>query len=188
MDIVNKNINRKIEAASAPFGRRCVFGEGPVGARILLLGEAPGASEEREGRPFCGAAGKNLDEFLNVLGISRGEIYITNTVKIRPCKINPKTGREINRPPLKQEIAAFSDILAEEIRAVSPGIIVTLGNTALRAVCGEDKKIGKLHGRLITGGEFPVFPLYHPAAVIYRRTLKEEYIADLHKLKKELGI
>ncbi|MBR2593753.1 MAG: uracil-DNA glycosylase [Firmicutes bacterium] len=179
-----ENINREILRIAETFGKTPVFGSGKTkNAKILLLGEAPGAKEVETGRPFAGSAGKNLDEFLSILGLRREDIYITNTVKIRPCRVNEKTGRAVNRPPTKAEISAFSEVLRKEISAVSPEIIVTLGNTALQAVSGDDRKIGDCHGQVFRNGEFLIFPLYHPAAVIYRRSLKDEYVKDLEKLK-----
>lgn len=83
---------------------KVVFGEGSINAKIMLIGEAPGEREEEMQRPFVGQAGKNLDEFLDILGLSRNEIYITNVVKIRPFKINEKTKRKSNRPPNSFEI------------------------------------------------------------------------------------
>ena len=180
-----ENINRKILEIAASFGKTPVFGAGKAkNAKILLLGEAPGAKEVETGKPFAGSAGKNLDEFLNILNLRREDIYITNTVKIRPSRVNGKTGRIVNRPPAKAEISAFSNVLKNEISAVSPEIIVTLGNTALQALLGEDKKIGNCHGQIFHMEDFLIFPLYHPAAVIYRRSLRDEYLADLEKLKE----
>ena len=81
-----------------------VFGEGNPNARLLLVGEAPGKQETLQRRPFVGQAGKNLDEFLQVVGLKREDLYITNVVKFRPFKLNEKTGRTSNRPPTREEI------------------------------------------------------------------------------------
>ena len=75
-----------------------VFGEGAIGARVMLVGEAPGAQEALLGRPFVGKAGKNLNEFLELAGLDRGELYVTNTVKFRPTRVS-EAGRNVNRPP-----------------------------------------------------------------------------------------
>lgn len=181
-----EKINLQIKEIADKLGKKPVFGKGAERAEILLLGEAPGAKEEETGIPFAGSAGKNLDEFLGILGLSRDNLYITNTVKVRPSKINEKTGRTVNRPPTEREIELFYPVLRKEIFRVSPKIIVTLGNTPLKTLLGKDKTIGSCHGILTSWEGFPLFPLYHPAAVIYRQSLKSEYLADLEGLKSFL--
>ncbi|MDL2319403.1 uracil-DNA glycosylase, partial [Eubacteriales bacterium OttesenSCG-928-A19] len=114
-------------------GRRLVMGEGDPHARLMLVGEAPGAQEAELGRPFVGTAGKHLDAFLAGVGLAREALYITNAVKFRPTRTSAK-GRLSNRTPTRQEIAAFRPWLLAEIKAVQPLVIATLGNTALRAV------------------------------------------------------
>lgn len=162
-----------------------VFGEGNADARIILVGEAPGAKEVELQRPFVGQAGKNLDEFLEVLELNREDIYITNVVKIRPYKVNEKTGRKSNRPPSKKEIEQYGKYLDEEIDVIKPRIVVTLGNVPLKFVLKDQKAIiGEKHGQPISIGEKYIFPLYHPASIIYNQQLKTTYIEDLHKLKE----
>ena len=159
-----------------------VFGDGRQDASVMLIGEAPGKDEVLQKKPFCGKAGKNLDEFLAATGIRREELFITNTVKFRPYKIGA-SGRKSNRPPTKNEIMICRECLLEEIRILSPKIIVTLGNTALHAVLGDDKTIGEVHGQLIGN----VFALYHPASIIYRRELAPVYKKDMEKLAAIIG-
>ena len=84
-----------------------VFGEGAGGPLLMMIGEAPGGDEGKQGRPFVGKAGKNLSAFLEVVGLKREEIYISNVVKLRPTKESPKTGKAVNRPPSAEEIAFF---------------------------------------------------------------------------------
>ncbi|WZL73181.1 uracil-DNA glycosylase [Clostridiaceae bacterium 35-E11] len=161
-----------------------VFGEGNPDAQILLIGEAPGAKEVELEKPFVGQAGKNLDEFLAALKLEREDIYITNVVKIRPYKVNEKTGRKSNRPPNKAEIEQYAKYLYKEIQIIQPKIIVTLGNVPLKTILKDDKAtIGEKHGVPIMQEGYIVFPLYHPASIIYRRELKETYQEDLLKLK-----
>ena len=161
-----------------------VLGEGNTQSPLLMLiGEAPGEQEVRQKRPFVGKAGKNLDEFLTFMQIHREDIYITNTVKFRPTKVSAR-GRESNRAPTRKERALFIPWLMREIDAVRPRIIVTLGNTPLQAVLGDHAVIGDFHGRLVTNSQGKmVFPLYHPAAVIYNRSLLDVYHHDLSALK-----
>ena len=172
-----------------------VLGEGNTDhPPVMLIGEAPGEQESLQGRPFVGKAGKNLDGFLQVLQLQREDIYISNVVKIRPTKVSDK-GRVSNRPPSKEELALFTPYLMEEILLVQPKMIVTLGNVALKALCGPKVVIGDMHGKetAITvqhekqTAQFPLFPLYHPASIIYNRSLQAVYDEDLQVLKKVLG-
>ena len=165
-----------------------VHGEGNANAPLVaLVGEAPGEQETLLRRPFVGKAGKNLDVFLQALNIPRESIYITNVVKVRPFKVGP-TGRKSNRTPNRKEIAAFLPWLREELALVNPRVVVTLGNTALQALLSGDVVIGSCHGRpMEREGAAPVFPLYHPAAVIYDRALKTTYDNDLALLAQYLA-
>lgn len=164
-----------------------VFGEGNSNAFIVLVGEAPGAKEIEAERPFVGQAGKNLDEFLEVLELDRKDIYITNVVKIRPYKVNEKTGRKSNRPPNKEEIEQYEKYMLEEINIIQPKVVVTLGNVPLKALLRDSKAtIGEKHGTAIQMENHYVFPLYHPASIIYRQELKKIYREDLVKLKEFL--
>ena len=165
-----------------------VFGDGNVDSKIVLVGEAPGKTEVDQGRPFVGQAGRNLEEFINVLGIDREDLYITNVVKFRPFKVNPDTGREANRTPTKEEIRISTDFIERELSAIKPQLVVSLGNIALRCILKDDRAtIGVLHGAPIVvkfaGAEFALFPLYHPASIIYNRALKDVYLQDLLKLR-----
>lgn len=170
--------------------KKLIFGCGNYNSIIMLIGEAPGSKEVELGQPFVGQAGKNLDEFLDILDLKREDIYITNSVKYRPTKINLKTGRLSNRTPNAKEIADFREFLFEEIDIIRPKIIVTLGNTPLKALLIKDVKIGDIHGKLtsidIMGKEYYLYPLYHPAAIIYNRKLKEVYLNDLYELKEKI--
>ena len=161
-----------------------VFGEGPHGASIMLIGEAPGAKETELGRNFVGAAGKNLDSFLKLISLPRESIFITNIVKFRPYKVNPKTGRKSNRPPTAKEVSICAELLIKEIEIIDPKVIVTLGNTALRAASGEKAiTIGDCHGKLCTYGGRSIYPLYHPASIIYNRSLAGVYEQDVLGLR-----
>lgn len=161
-----------------------VIGAGNPCAALMLVGEAPGAQEEAQGRPFVGTAGKNLTAFLACAQLSRDALYITNAVKFRPSKQSAK-GRLSNRTPTREEVERFRPWLLAEIDAVSPLVVATLGNTALRAVTNGAHVIGNVHGRpmeqLLPCGAV-LFPLYHPASVIYRRELKQIYEDDVRAL------
>ncbi len=167
--------------------RVLVFGEGPARARLMLIGEAPGEQETLARRPFVGNAGKNLDQFLEAVSFQREQLYISNVVKVRPTKVSAK-GRVSNRPPSREEIALFTPWLLREIALVQPQALVTLGNVALRAVTGKNLTIGQAHGQwlAVEGLEMPLFPLYHPASVIYNRALADTYAADMRALAASL--
>lgn len=173
-------------------GKEFVFGCGCTEPKLLLIGEAPGREEVKLSRPFSGSAGKNLDEFLKLAGIERGSIYITNAIKYRLSKMNLKTGRLSNRPAAREEIISSRAILMKEIEIICPACIVTLGNVPLRAVTGDfSLNIGDLHGKAsnvsVGGMEFLLFPLYHPASVIYNRSLKQTCEADILKLRSYIS-
>jgi len=160
-----------------------VMGDGNPDADIFLIGEAPGRHEVEKGRPFVGRAGKNLDEFLKTLELERKDIYITNAVKFRPTQKKTSAGRISNKAPTKKEVELFRPLLMEEIRIFNPFIVVTLGNIPLFSVTEQNIKIGEVHGKPMDVGAGTIFPLYHPASIIYRRELNEVYRMDLEKLK-----
>jgi len=169
-----------------------VLGEGCITSPLVIIGEAPGKDEVRLGKPFVGAAGKNLNEFIGVLGIEREALFITNAIKYRLGKLNLKTQRIINRPATIQDIRDNQKWLHNEIKLLRPQIIVTLGNVPLKAITDDFKvTIGDIHGKLntcnISGIEFKLFPLYHPASIIYNRALKEVYNQDILNLKNEIS-
>jgi uracil-DNA glycosylase len=166
-----------------------VYGRGNTASpALMLIGEAPGAREVLEGQPFVGQAGKNLDEFLQLTGLVQECVYIANVVKIRPTK--PGTGlRLCNRPPSGKEIDAFLPWLMREIALISPHALVTLGNVPLGALMGKGAVIGAMHGKWhCTPDGRPLFALYHPASVIYRRELRDVYARDVLALRDSLPI
>ena len=169
-------------------GNEFVFGCGCIKPRLLLIGEAPGREEVKLSRPFSGAAGKNLDDLLEQVNIRREDIYITNAIKYRLSKTNPRTGRLSNRPAARDEILTSRPYLLREIEMIQPDCIATLGNVPLRAVTGRfSMNIGECHGmplrEVIQGREYIIFPLYHPASVIYNRDLLQTCRADMLKLR-----
>lgn len=157
-----------------------VLGEGQAEApRLMLIGEAPGETEIIKRRPFVGKAGKNLDEFLRLAGLRREEIFVSNVVKIRPTETGP-TGRTRNRAPNKEELSLFTPWLLKEIESVRPRALVTLGNVPLKALTDGKATVGDCHGQWLSSrAGAPLFALYHPASIIYRRALAPVYEQDV---------
>jgi DNA polymerase len=153
-----------------------VTGDGSAQADIVFIGEAPGAKEDKEGRPFVGAAGKFLTEMLASISMKREDIYITNIVKYRPPG---------NRDPLPDEIAACAPWLEEEIRLIEPKLIVFLGRYSMNHFFPKEK-ISLVHGKLIVAPKWSkrryFLPLYHPAAALYDGSLREVLKTDFKKI------
>lgn len=158
--------------------------------KIFLLGEAPGGQEDQSGIPFSGQAGAILNDFLRILKLDREQLYIGNMVKCRPVKVSAKGryGNFANRAPKQSEIKACARWLPQELQLSGAKVVVTLGNVPLRAMLGKPAKVGDYHGRSFVSEKygFPVFPLYHPAALIYDRAKEKEYLQDLETLKEWL--
>ena len=151
---------------------KTVPGEGPTGARILLVGEAPGRDEDREGKPFVGRAGSVLDRCLSEAGIERSRVFITNVVKCRPPG---------NRRPKREEVEACRPYIEAQIETIQPKVIVLMGNAAARAVLDEEG-VTSLRGQVFR----EVFLVtFHPAAVLRNKNLKEALVSDLSAAKEK---
>lgn len=161
-----------------------VIGEGSHQAKIMFIGEAPGKNEAATGRPFVGAAGKFLNEFLLSAEIKREDVYITNIVKDRP---------PFNRDPLPEEIEIYGPFLDRQIEIIQPAVIATLGRFSMDYIMrkfnllNKLNSIGNLHGQIFEAessyGNIKIVPLYHPAAAIYNNNLKETLKEDFKILK-----
>lgn len=165
-----------------------VLGSGNLDAKILLIGEAPGKDEVKQLKPFVGMAGKNLSEFLDIIGLERESIFITNTIKYRLSTLSQKTGKLVNRPATKDDIEKNRMYLWSEVNIIAPKYIITLGNVPLKAImCDTKTTIGMVHGSLkkinLEGLDYSIYPLYHPASIIYNRDLKDTYINDITNFK-----
>ena len=156
---------------------QAVFGHGSPTADVVFIGEAPGAKEDKEGKPFIGSAGKILTELLESIKLSREQVYITNIVKYRPPN---------NRDPLPKEKADCSAWLSAELSYIQPKLIVFLGRHSLNHFFPE-MKISEVHGQLFTADipHIPTrhfLPLYHPASSIYNRSLRAVLAEDFKKI------
>jgi uracil-DNA glycosylase len=171
--------------------KNLVFGKGNPDAKILFIGEAPGAKEDELGIPFVGAAGKELDKLLRSIGLTLEDVYIANILKYRPPE---------NRDPAVDEIYRHTPYLVEQIKIIRPKIICTLGNYSTKFVLAQFnipnmKKISgitQLHGKVnpltIDGMEFMVIPLYHPAAMLYNPNLRKVLGEDFLEMGRILGL
>jgi uracil-DNA glycosylase len=153
---------------------QAVFGEGDANAAIMFVGEGPGQEEDRQGRPFVGAAGKLLSEMLAEIGLDRSKVFIANIIKCRPPG---------NRDPKPEEIEACKEYLFAQIAYINPKVICTLGRHSLHTLVRPDISISKEHGKPIRHEGLLYLPMYHPAAVLYRRQLLENLRYDFEQLK-----
>ena len=155
---------------------RFVFGEGDPQAGIMFIGEAPGADEDRSGRPFVGAAGQLLDKIIVAMGLQREQVYICNIVKCRPPN---------NRNPEPAEVDQCLPYLKKQIEMVQPRVICLLGRVAAGALLGSEESIGRLRGRFLRYGEIPVRVTYHPAALLRNQQYKRPVWEDVEELRRQ---
>lgn len=172
------------EAASLPLAEKpqdIVPGEGNADAEVLLIGEAPGAQEQQQRRPFVGRSGQLLRKTLDEVGLPPSELYIANIVKARPPD---------NRDPQPSEITAYKPYLDSEITIIQPKLVVTLGRLSMAKFLPK-VSISQVHGRLyrVVWQEkiLYVLPMYHPAAALRGTTIKNTFIADIAKILQALN-
>jgi DNA polymerase len=157
-----------------------VPGEGNKYPEILFIGEGPGGTEDREGRPFVGDAGKFLESMLKSIGRKREEVFITNVVKCRPPN---------NRDPLEEEVGVCTrNYLFSQIKLLKPKLIVTLGRHAMQTFFPQIRSISGVHGKAYKKAGQVYFILYHPAAALYQQALKETMKEDFKKIKEILKL
>jgi uracil-DNA glycosylase len=149
-----------------------VPGEGNATADVLLVGEAPGASEDKQGRPFVGRSGKLLDQLLEEAGLVRDDVFITNVVKARPPG---------NRDPKADEVAHYLPWLEQQLALIAPHVIIPVGRHAL-AHFAPGRKITEVHGTLIVERERQLVPWLHPAAALRNQALRETLFQDARAL------
>ena len=160
-----------------------VFGAGNADAELMFVGEAPGASEDEQGVPFVGRAGKLLEQLLGEIGMARSDVFIANTLKCRPPG---------NRDPLPVEIENCQDYLHRQVELIEPSVICTLGNFSTKLLRGDPTGITRVHGQpeVLTLGHRAVriYPIYHPAAALYTPRMLETLREDFMRLPELLAL
>ena len=155
-----------------------VFGEGNPQARLMFVGEAPGATEDSMGKPFVGRSGELLTKMIeNVLHLRREDVYITNIVKCRPPN---------NRVPTPTEAHTCQPYLLKQIELIKPDLIVALGATAYHYLTGDDSPVTKVRGTMQTHKGIMILPTYHPSYLLRNPSAKKEVYLDLLKVEKYL--
>ncbi|HTE48339.1 MAG TPA: uracil-DNA glycosylase [Candidatus Paceibacterota bacterium] len=178
---LNKKWTEECECELKKTATQAVPGDGSSEADIVFIGEAPGKKEDELGRPFVGAAGKFLDEMLELINITRENIYITNIVKYRPPN---------NRDPLPEEKSQCQEWLLSELKIIRPKLIIFLGRHAMNNFF-PSLTISEAHGKLLIKSFKDIatkyfFPLYHPAAALYDGSMRQVLIEDFKKIPKIL--
>jgi DNA polymerase len=160
-----------------------VFGCGSPDADLMFVGEAPGFHEDRNGIPFVGQAGKLLERLLNGIGLAREDVYIANVLKCRPPG---------NRDPHPDEIEACESHLFRQIELIRPTLVATLGNFATKLLSGRPLGITRVHGTpqqvTLGGNAVTLYPLYHPAAALYTRSMLSVLEEDFARIPELLGL
>ncbi len=178
-----------LEAVRTELGdcRRCplgdrrqhlVFGEGNPSAELVFVGEAPGADEDAQGRPFVGRAGQLLTKIIAAMGLKREEVYICNILKCRPPG---------NRNPLPDEIAACEPFLIRQLGVIRPRVICAMGSIAAHALLKSEAPISVLRGRFHSYQGIPLMPTYHPAYLLRNPGAKKQVWEDVQGIMKRLG-
>lgn len=199
VDVLGDNLSRKPEVRSAEIktlpqlkeamaavdiplrdmAQNMVFGTGDEHAKLLLLGEAPGAEEDAQGLPFVGQSGQLLDMGLKAIGLQRSEVYITNILPWRPPG---------NRTPNTQEIALFRPFVLKHISLINPRVVLCLGGTATKALLQSSEGIMKLRGKWTSISDISakILPTFHPAYLLRSPSQKREFWHDLLMIKQEI--
>lgn len=167
-DIKQQILDDKVTPELAETATQLVFGDGNPNAELVFIGEAPGKNEDLQGKPFVGAAGKFLNEMLEMIDLKRSDVYITNIVKYRPPD---------NRDPYPDEKQAFLKYLESQLEVIQPVLVVTLGRHSLNCFL-PDLQISSCHGQPKRYKSRVYLPLFHPAAALYNGAMRQTLIDD----------
>jgi uracil-DNA glycosylase len=171
-EIKTSIVDDKVCPELATTATQLVFGEGNSAAEVVFIGEAPGKSEDLEGKPFVGASGKLLTEMLESISLKRQDVYITNIVKYRPPN---------NRDPLPDEKLAFLPYLQAQLDVIDPDLVVTLGRHSLNCFL-PDLSISQVHGQPKRYKGRVYLPLFHPAAALYNGSMRQTLMEDFGRI------
>jgi len=177
LDEIAERIRTTHCCALCPTRVNAVPGEGNPNARLVLVGEGPGATEDATGRPFVGQAGSLLDGILEAIEVPRDSVYITNVVKCRPPS---------NRKPLPDEVSACIPYLYRQLELIKPKVILALGGTAGENLLGVRKSLGELRGKVHTLNGIPLVVTYHPAALLRNPNWKKPTWDDVRIVRQLL--
>lgn len=177
LDAIAERIRTTHCCGLCPSRTNAVPGEGNPNARLMVIGEGPGATEDATGRPFVGQAGKLLDDILEAIEVPRQTVYITNVVKCRPPQ---------NRKPLPDEIASCIPYLHRQIELIRPKVLLALGGTAGEAMLGVRKSLGELRNKVHSFNGFPLVVTYHPAALLRNPNWKKPTWDDVRIVRQLL--
>lgn len=167
-ELKDQILKDKVTPELASTATQLVFGDGNPDADLVFIGEAPGKNEDQQGLPFVGAAGKFLNEMLEMIGLKRSDVYITNIVKYRPPN---------NRDPLPEEKSAFLPYLQQQMAIIKPKLIITLGRHSMECFL-PGLKISQVHGQPKRKNGQVYLPLFHPAAALYNGGMRQTLIDD----------
>lgn len=177
-------LREEVESRSCPTGFKPVFGAGDPFSPLVLVGEAPGATEERKGRPFVGRAGQLLETLLREQGLDRDSVWITNVVKCRPTE--EREGRVANRRPSRAEIDGWLPFLKDELAILHPRVILCLGGVAAQGLLGKEGTLRQLRGKWYEGPPgWRVRVTYHPSYLLQRYAATRE--TELQEFKEDLA-
>ncbi len=179
LDKIAQEVGRCVACGLHQGRTRAVPGEGPLHARLMVVGEGPGQQEDEAGRPFVGRAGQLLTDMLRAIHLERHEVFIANVVKCRPPE---------NRNPTPAEAEACAPFLARQIALVDPEVVLVLGRTAAEALMGPGVRISAIRGVWTTLGHRALMPTYHPAYLLRDPRKKVETWEDLKRVAQRLSI
>ena len=177
LEVLHAEVRACVKCGLHATRTQAVPGVGPCPADIMIVGEAPGFNEDRQGEPFVGAAGHLLDTLLARIGLGRSDVYITNVLKCRPPQ---------NRDPMPNEVESCSPYLARQLALIKPKVVLILGRHALERLLPGQGSISRVHGSLVRRGDVAYVPLYHPAAALHNGALVADLEQDFDRVKAYL--